>query len=157
AEQLVRLGVGTITVLDHDVVTASNLTRIHGSGRADIGVSKPQLVARTAQDVGTSAVRIVPARLWDEESARSLLHCDVIFGCADDQRGRGILNRLAYYYLIPVLDTGFVIGSQEGRVSGLDGRVTVVAPGTACLLCRRRIDPTAIRVEAMSPTERDAM
>jgi len=157
AEQLVRLGVGTITVLDDDVVTATNLTRIHGSGRADIGVSKPQLIARTAQDVGTSSIRTVPARLHDAESARCLLHCDVIFGCTDDQRGRAILNRLAYYYLIPVLDTGFVISSQDGRVSGLDGRVTVVAPGTACLLCRRRIDPTAMRVEAMSPLERAAM
>jgi len=157
AEQLVRLGVGTLTVLDDDAVTATNLTRIHGSGQADVGMNKTQLVARVAREVGTSAVQEIPFALRDEKMVRRLVHCDVIFGCTDDQRGRGILNRLAYYYLIPVLDTGFVISSQAGRITGLDGRVTTVAPGTACLLCRGRIDPAAMRVEALSAQERTAL
>jgi molybdopterin/thiamine biosynthesis adenylyltransferase/proteasome lid subunit RPN8/RPN11 len=157
AEQLVRLGVGTLTVLDNDAVAVTNLTRIHGSGRADVGLPKTALVARVAQEVGTSSVHGIPFALRDETTVRHLVHCDVIFGCTDDQRGRGILNRLAYYYLIPVLDTGFVISSQDGHITGLDGRVTTVAPGMACLLCRGRIDPAAIRVEALSAQERAAL
>src|SRR5260370_30105634 len=65
AEQLVRLGVGTLTVLDGDAVTVSNLTRIHGSGRADVGLHKTQLVARVARQVGTSAVHDIPFALRD--------------------------------------------------------------------------------------------
>lgn len=157
AEQLVRLGVGTLTVLDSDAVTVTNLTRIHGSSRADIGLNKTQLIARAAQEVGTSRVHAIPLALRDETTVRHLVHCDVIFGCTDDQRGRGILNRLAYYYLVPVLDTGFVINSRDGQITGLDGRVTTIAPGTACLLCRGRIDPAAMRVEALSAQERTAL
>ena len=152
-----RLGVGSLTVLDDDVVTMTNLSRIHGSGQSDVGLHKTQLAARVAQEVGTSAVHDIPFALRDEKMVRRLVHCDVIFGCTDDQRGRGILNRLAYYYLIPVLDTGFVISSQDGQVIGLDGRVTIVAPGTACLLCRGRIDPAAMRVESLSARERTAL
>ena len=32
--------------------------------------------------------------------------CDVIFGCIDDHDGRLLLNRLVYFYLIPVIDMG---------------------------------------------------
>jgi molybdopterin/thiamine biosynthesis adenylyltransferase len=157
AEQLIRLGVGRLTVLDDDAVTATNLTRIHGSGRADVGMNKTQLVARLAREAGTTAVEVIPFALRSQEAVRRLVHCDLIFGCTDDQRGRGILNRLAYYYLVPVLDTGFVISSMDGRIAGLDGRVTTVLPGTACLLCRGRIDPAAMRVEALTARERAAL
>lgn len=154
AEQLIRLGIGRLTIIDDEVVTATNLTRIHGSGSMDVGVAKTAIVARTAGEVGETTVTAARRRVVDPATASLLKHCDVIFGCTDDERGRGVLSRLAYYYLIPLLDTGFVITSTDGGVTGLDGRVTMVAPGTACLLCRRRIDPALMRVESLGTVAR---
>jgi hypothetical protein len=85
---------------------------------------------------------------------RRLTKCDVIFGCTDDNAGRAVLSRLAYWYLAPLIDTGFVISSIAGRVTGLFGRVTTVMPDTACLICRGRIDPSMVRNELMHPDER---
>jgi hypothetical protein len=48
-----------------------------------------------------------------------LTHCDVVLGCADDNRGRAILSRLAYFYLVPVFDTAFLVDTDRGAVRGL--------------------------------------
>jgi hypothetical protein len=56
------------------------------------------------------------------------------------------LNRLAYFYLIPVIDMGIGIDFVDGsppRITMADGRVTVIGPGHRCLLCRGVVDPKA--------------
>ena len=57
--------------------------------------------------------------------AERLKDCDVIFGCTDDEWGRSILNRLAVYYYIPVIDMGVRIASIGGAVESVQGRVTI--------------------------------
>jgi len=49
---------------------------------------------------------------------------------------------MAYFYLIPVIDIGLSIrvSPATSRLSHLDARVTVLQPGTSCLLCREVID-----------------
>ena len=157
-EQLVRLGVKAITVADDDVVDETNLTRIYGAGRADIGKPKVQLAAENAARTGLGASVIpIQGRVTNEAVARRLRHCDIIFGCTDDNAGRAVLSRLAYWYLIPVIDMGFVITSADGAVTGLYGRVTTIGPGSACLLCRGRIDPEFARAEMLRPEERASL
>jgi molybdopterin/thiamine biosynthesis adenylyltransferase len=156
-EQLIRLGVGHITLVDDDVIEETNLTRIHEATRANFGQAKVALFQERADAIGTgSKVTGVRARLRSEAIARSLVGCDVIFGCTDDVNGRGILSRLAYWYLIPVFDMGFTINSHNGRIHGLFGRVTSVLPGTACLLCRGRISAQAMYYDALTMDERQA-
>ena len=154
-EQLIRLGVGQITVIDPDVVAETNVSRIYGSSRARVGEPKVDSIARLAQTVG-SGTQVVPlrARVTEESAARALLSCDALFGCTDDHAGRGVLSRLAYWCLMPLFDTGVLISSQDGRITDITGRVTTVMPGTACLVCRGRIDPNRAREEAMDPSER---
>ena len=65
--------------------------------------------------------------------------CDAIFGCTDDEWGRSLLTRLAIYYAIPVFDMGVKIDSEDGIIRSINGRVTTLLPGTACLYCRGRI------------------
>jgi len=79
-------------------------------------------------------------RVTAEHAARRLAGCDVVFGCTDDNAGRLVLSRLPTYYLTPVIDMGVLLSSDNGRLTGIDGRVTVVSPGSACLVCRGRID-----------------
>jgi molybdopterin/thiamine biosynthesis adenylyltransferase len=157
-EQLARVGVGEILVVDDDVLTESNLTRIHESSAAQVSDAKVAVAAEAAERIGLGTrVTAVDARITTLEAAKALRSCDVVFGCTDDNRGRAILSRLAYWYLLPVLDTAFLVDSDGQHVRGLFGRVTVVAPGTACLFCRGRIDQAQLAAEALSGEERERL
>jgi len=155
-EQLIRMGVGEVTVLDDDVVTSTNLTRIHESGRDQLGESKVVVAEVLARKVGLGTkVHAIRRRITEEDAARALTGCDAVFGCTDDNRGRAILSRLAYWYLLPVFDTAFLVDtSSTGGSPGLFGRVTIVSPGTACLFCRGRIDLQRLAAEALPDGER---
>ncbi|MEE4540162.1 MAG: ThiF family adenylyltransferase [Erythrobacter sp.] len=151
---LARLGVGQIALFDNDVVETTNLNRLHGARRSDADgmEAKVDVVAREIAKLGLG-VRAVPVRSWiGEPGAREVLKaCDLIFGCTDDHDGRLLLNRLAYFYLIPVLDMGLAIAPAlaGAGVRDLSGRVTVLIPGAPCLLCRGIVDPVTARDEQL--------
>ena len=155
-EQLVRLGVRHFHLLDPDVLTESNLTRVYGSFPENIGVPKVNImgahVCRIAPDAKVLATQ---SGITSEATARLLTDADVVFGCTDDNAGRLVLSRLASYMLTPVIDCGVVLSSDEdGYIKGIDGRVTVLVPGTGCLVCRNRIDLQRAAAEMTSPGER---
>ena len=158
-EQLIRLGVGEITVIDDDVINddGSNVTRVWGSTMADIGMPKVSIVERTAEQIGFGT-RINPIKgtVNDEATAQELRHCDVVFGCTDDNRGRMTLSRIATWYLIPVIDMGVKLSSSEGVLTNIDGRVTIIDHATGCLQCRGRIDAQVLQAEVLQPLEREA-
>lgn len=159
---LARLGVGQLVLFDEDVVEATNLNRLHGATQADADALRPkvEVVAREVSRLGLG-VRVVPVRAWVGDSAArdALKACDVVFGCTDDHDGRMLLNRFAYCYLTPVIDVGLAIEVSRGTpptVLALDGRVTVLEPGSPCLVCRRVVSGERARAEAlrrMNPTE----
>lgn len=158
SEQLTRLGVGHITLIDDDVLTESNLTRIHESAAADIDRPKVEIAAAAAERIGTGAtVEPLSARLTELAAARRLRECDIVFGCTDDNGGRAVLSRLSYWYLIPVIDTAFLVDTEGEAVRGLFGRVTTVYPGAPCLFCRGRIDPSQLAAEALPSAERERL
>jgi len=149
---LARLGVGKLVLFDDDIVEATNLNRLHGASRADVDAMRPkvEVVAREIAKMGIGT-RVVPMRGWIGNPAfrDALKSCDVIFGCTDDHDGRLLLNRLAYFYLIPVLDMGLAIdpNAQGEGMRDMSGRVTVLTPLAPCLLCRQIIDPVTARDE----------
>jgi molybdopterin/thiamine biosynthesis adenylyltransferase len=151
---LARLGVGQLVLFDDDIVESTNLNRLHGARQADADAMRPkvEVLAREITEMGLG-VRVVPVRRWvgDPLCRDALKSCDVIFGCTDDNEGRLLLNRLAYFYLIPVIDMGLAIEPQPlgGGVRELSGRCTVLAPGGACLLCRKIVDPALAREEEL--------
>ncbi len=156
AEQLVRLGVRHLIVIDPDVLSESNLTRVYGSTTLDVGKPKVQILKyhlmRIAPDLHCETI---PSMVTMESTARSLTGCDVIFGCTDDNAGRLVLSRLSTYMLIPVIDCGVLLSSDNsGQLTGIDGRITVLSPGQACLVCRNRIDLARAGAELMTPDER---
>jgi hypothetical protein len=157
-EQLVRLGVGEIIVVDDDFVTESNVSRIYGSKIQDVGKLKVDVIAANAWSInGKSVVTSIAGRVTEEGVARKLRHCDVIFGCTDDQWGRSILARLSYWYLIPLFDMGVIITRDGDAVGEVIARITAVGPGTSCLLCRGRIQPAEIRAESLPIEERERL
>ncbi|MDE0527583.1 MAG: ThiF family adenylyltransferase [Truepera sp.] len=154
-EQLVRLGVRHLILLDPKTLTESNLTRVYGSFPEDIGKPKVELSAahaiRIAPDV---VVATSQSKITREATARMLIDADVVFGCTDDNAGRLVLSRVASYLLTPVIDCGVLLSSDgSGKLVGIDGRVTLLAPGAACLVCRNRIDLRRAAAETLPPEE----
>ncbi len=157
-EQLVRLGIREIVVIDDDRLSRDNVSRVYGSGLADVGVPKVAIAAANAKRIGLGTnVTVIEGRVTEESVAGALTQCDVIFGCTDDHAGRIVLSRLAYWYLAPVFDMGFLVWTDEAHVTGLFGRVTSMIPGEPCLICRRRIDLGMARAEVLLPEERERL
>jgi molybdopterin/thiamine biosynthesis adenylyltransferase len=156
AEQLVRLGVRQITLIDPDELSASNVTRVYGSTAADAGRVKVAVLAEHLMQIAPDTIcDPVKSMITLERVARHLTSCDVVFGCTDDNAGRLVLSRIATYLLTPVIDCGVLLTSDDdGRLIGIDGRVTTLAPGQACLLCRGRIDVARASAELLTPEER---
>lgn len=156
AEQLVRLGVRRFMLIDPDVLSYSNVTRVYGSTPSDVGREKVEIVARNLRAIAPGAVcECVKSTITMSRAAQRLLFCDVVFGCTDDNAGRLVISRIPTYLLIPVIDCGVRLSSNgSGELTGIDGRVTVLAPGQACLLCRGRIDVARASAELLTPDER---
>jgi molybdopterin/thiamine biosynthesis adenylyltransferase len=151
-EQLARLGVGKLSLFDGDQLSGSNATRVHGSGAGDAGQLKVDVAAAMVARIGFgTSIRRFPKHVTHEAVARELRACDIVFCCTDKQAPRGIVCRLAVRYYIPVIDRAVVVDSVDGTLRGVDGRVTTLLPGEACLFCRGRISPERIQAEALPP------
>jgi molybdopterin/thiamine biosynthesis adenylyltransferase len=156
--QLVHLGIGEITVIDGDIVEASNVSRVIGATTSDIDATwKVDVLARYAESTGLgTTVNAIRGRLGADVSVRALERCDAIFSCVDRHSPRAVLNRLSYEKAILLFDMGsaFRVGG-EGQIVSCGGRVVVVGPGRPCLACWGHIDPNRIRIESLPPEERE--
>ena len=161
AEQLIRLGVGALVIADGQRFEKSNVNRVYGSRAADEGGSKVSLLRRLAQDVGLGTKIVAVDRPVTYRSGlEPFKQCDVVFGCTDEEWGRSLLVRFALYYLTPVVDMGVRIDSEAGQINSVQGRVTTLLPGAACLYCRQRITPRRVALESLqviAPDEADRL
>ena len=152
-EQLIRLGVAKLTVCDPQTFESTNINRVYGSRMPDDGTEKAAIAERQAANIGLST-DLVPLKgaVTEVLIARELKHCDIIFGCTDDEWGRAVLTRIAAYYLIPVFDMGVQIDSDNGHIKSVRGRVTTLIPGSPCLFCRGIVTADGIEAEVLSKT-----
>lgn len=157
-EQLCRLGVGTISIFDGDVFDASNVNRVYGSHVDDVGQGKGQIAKGNVERIGLGTkLKVYDEPITREQVAKQLRNCDVAFGCTDKETPRSILVQLSLRYLIPVIDMGVSINSNENVISDVIGRVTTLLPGEACLFCRKRITAERIRLESLTEKERKSL
>lgn len=156
AEQLVRLGARHLLLVDADTLGPSNVTRVYGSTPADVGRLKTEVLADHLRRIAPDAsCRTITGRSTSESVARTLASADLLFGCTDDNAGRLVLSRLGAYYLVPIIDMGILLSSGAGgELAGIHGRVTVASPGSACLVCRGRVDAARAAAEMRTPEER---
>ena len=154
-QQLARMGVGHLAIFDPDRVELSNLNRLYGTTRedAELGRKKVEVARREVERMGLGTrVATFDAWIGSETCRDALKSLDLVFGCTDDHDGRGLINRLAYYYLIPVIDVGLALRVAERHGEArleADGRVTVLEPGASCLICRRVVNPAVAAEEAL--------
>jgi adenylyltransferase/sulfurtransferase len=129
AEQLVRAGVGHLTVVDRDVVELTNLQRQVLFDEADAAEGMPKAIAaaRRLSSIN-SGVQIAPQVIdVHPGNAEALAEVDLIVDGTDNAETRYLLNDVAVKLNIPWI---------YGACVGTDGRVMVIRPGiTPCLQC----------------------
>ena len=122
-------GVGTIGIVDADVVDESNLQRqvVHATDR--LGEAKVLSAKRTVEALNPD-VRVLPfeERLTSENADRILSEgWDVIVDGADNFPTRYLLNDASVWHGIPVV---------HGSIFRFEGQVTVFSPGAGpCYRC----------------------
>lgn len=156
AEQLVRLGVRKLTLIDPDTLSDSNVTRVYGSTPSDVGRPKVDVLRSHLTAIApVLECRTIQGMITSRSVARQLVPMDLVFGCSDDNAGRIVLSRLSTYFIIPVIDCGVLLASDAGgKLTDINGRVTTMIPGAGCMICRGRVDLIRARTEMLSTEER---
>ena len=137
AQELAYLGVTRFLLIDPDVLSKTNLNRVVGATPVDVGRPKVDIAKRMIRRIAPGAEVVkVKGDVLEREVGRLLIDCDLIFCCTDSDGSRHFVNQLAYQYFIPVLDMGVSITPDEaGKIVSIDGRVQMLGPGMACLIC----------------------
>lgn len=120
-ELLSRVGVGTITGFDDDVITASNLNRQLFATEAGVGRRKAdEAKARIAAVNSETAFTARAERVTAENAEILLAGCDAVVDCCDNIQTRLVLERAAEALGIPLI---------HGAIGGWYGQVGVCMPG----------------------------
>lgn len=158
--QLIHMGVRRLIVVDDDVLEETNRGRVIASRSDDVdATAKVEILRRYAAEVG-SAVEIVPvARSILEVEAQAMLReAEVVMCCTDNVASRQVVNRVAYQYLLPVIDMGMDV-QLDGNVlpRAAAGRVMLLHPDGPCLECMGIVTGEALDREAGArPCSEDA-
>ena len=127
---LAGAGVGTIHVIDHDVVEASNLHRQPLYSSADIGRSKAEAAAQRLRAYNPS-IRVLPhSERFDAASAAGLLSLgDVVVDCSDNFATKFLINDAAMRAGRPAVIAS--VYQYEGQL-----QVVRADAGGSCLRCQ---------------------
>lgn len=139
-EQLARLGIGELVLVDPDIVEVKNLNRIVNSTYKDAITSEPKVLVqeRAIKNMNTGTkVMCFHSNLYDYEVINEVASSDVLFGCMDSIDGRHLLNRISNFYLLPYFDLGVKLESDGfGGIEYIVGSVHYLQPGKSTLLSR---------------------
>jgi len=124
---LALAGVGTLGIVDFDVVDLSNLQRQILHRTADVGRPKVES-ARDTLKAYNPDVEVVTynAPLTSENALEVLKDYDVVVNGADNFPARYLVNDACYLLGKPLVD---------GSILMFDGQVTVYQPGQGCYRC----------------------
>jgi hypothetical protein len=163
-EQLVRLGVGELVLVDDDHVEARNVNRILNSTITDAEQQrpKPEMLADAIRRIGLGTrVHVFKQNLWSRDVVQAVAECDIVFGCMDTIGGRFLLNTLATYYTLPYFDLGVRLeavpeGLDEGRIREICGTVHYLQPGLSSLISRGLVTMEKVREEGLRRNDPEA-
>jgi len=142
---LAAAGIGTIALIDCDVVELSNLNRQILHCEEDIGISKVESAIGKIRSLD-SGIKLtgINKRLTDENAMELLKDSDVIVDALDNFNTRFVLNRAAVKLRKPFI---------HGACRGFEGRVTTIIPGvTPCFECIFPSSPPDEKVPVLGAT-----
>lgn len=168
AEQLTRLGVGKLVLVDDDRLDESNLSRVYGSYPCQLPEHRknkrtkrlnPPKVEIVAQHLCNIDPRIHIKSIFGNVAVTNdlihLLECDAIMLCTDEHWGRSVINQISYQYLIPVINMGVRVDAPSGIIQGATGVVHTIGPDKPCLWCYQYLSGKRIAAESMPPETRE--
>jgi hypothetical protein len=153
-EQLVRLGVGKLVLVDPDKVELKNLNRILNTKREDAkrGRFKVDVLNEAIFnfDLGTQ-VEVFSNNIYDDPICLgTLAECDILFGTVDSVDGRDLINRLSTYYIIPYFDLGIKLEADgKGGILKIVGSVNYIQPGKSSLMSRGLFDAEDLKAAGL--------
>jgi molybdopterin/thiamine biosynthesis adenylyltransferase len=160
AEQLVRMGVRQVILVDRDRLdTPSNVRRIFGSTLADLHAAAPppkvDVVGRHLDTLMLgSRITRVDGDVRDASTRPALLDADVIICGTDTHGSRAALNDVAAEFFLPLIDVGVRAAAKaSGELAALVAEIRIVTPATPCLWCRKTISGDVIRAENLPPDQ----
>lgn len=131
-EQLARLGVGELVLVDPDHVEERNLNRILGATMDDAFAErlKVEVLKRHIERMGLgTVVHSFATSLEDRDTLRAVAASDLVVGCMDGVSGRHMLSRVARYYLLPYIDVGVKLEAlADGTINQVAGSVHYLQP-----------------------------
>jgi hypothetical protein len=152
-EQLARLGVGRLVIVDPDRIEKRNLNRIVNSTKhsAECDELKIEVARRAVEAMGLdTSITCVARDLTSREAIEALAECDFLFGCLDSADGRDMLNRIATFYLVPFIDVGVRLDADgTGGIRQICGAIHFLLPGGSSLLSRGVIAADQITSHAL--------
>jgi adenylyltransferase/sulfurtransferase len=126
--RLVAMGIGTIRIVDRDVIELSNLHRQTMFDESDIGQVKVEVAAKKLKKMNPDViVEALPVSVNDYTALDVVEGCDVVIDALDSVNARYSLNKACIKKNIP-----FVTGAAVG----VSGQVFTILPHqTACYHC----------------------
>lgn len=141
---LASLGIGTIGIVDDDVVELSNLNRQYIHKFSSLGQNKVLSAKKFVNEFNPGiVVNTYKIRLSEENYQQIVKNYDLIIDCFDSFKSKFLLNKIA-------IKTGKTL--IHGGVTEFFGQVTVIIPKkTACLNCILPENNTNIVKGVLSP------
>ena len=126
--RLVAMGIGTIRIIDRDVIELSNLHRQTMFDDSDVGEIKVEVAAKKLQKLNPNVkIEAFPISVNDYNAIEVIDGCDVVIDALDSVNARYALNKACVEKNIP-----FVTGAAVG----VSGQVFTILPKqTACYHC----------------------
>jgi sulfur-carrier protein adenylyltransferase/sulfurtransferase len=124
---LAAAGVGTLGIIDSDLVDLSNLHRQILHHTSDVGRPKTDSARESIEAINPD-VRVVPhpVRLTAANAMPILVGYDLVLGCCDNFPTRYLLNDACFLLKKPLVD---------GSIFRFEGQATVYMPGQGCYRC----------------------
>jgi len=141
APQLALLGVGHISIIDHDEIEESNRNRHLCARHEDPipGTPKVDTLRRMILEYDpTITVDVVTASLLTQDGFRAVIAADYVFGCVDLEGIRLVLLELCMAFNKPYIDVA--TGVEAGSPPIYGGRVCCSLAGSGCLACLGELD-----------------
>jgi hypothetical protein len=163
AEQLARLGVGEIILIDFDKLEERNLNRVLNALLSDVGNFKVEVFANAIRCYRADCDVIpVTSSIETREAILAACEADALFSCVDTAEGRHIADRLSAYFAMPLFDVGVAIptraqSSGGRRIEEVYGRVDYVFPGGSTLMDRGVYDAAILEMEYLATVAPQAL
>ena len=126
--RLAAMGVGTLRIVDRDVIELSNLHRQTMFDEDDVGQVKVEVAAKKLQKLNPDCrIEALAVSVNDYTALEVVEGCDVVVDALDSVNARYALNKACVKFGIP-----FVTGAAVG----VSGQIFTILPGTsACYHC----------------------